>query len=736
MIFEDLPAAVRTAFFSHGVDGLCDCVKTDLLPDGTYGAVWTGFDFEFLYLLYGRERIGGKRRDPQHPAVFFSETGFERISLSETENFRVERFFTTARLVCDRNGTPCELSRFSLGCANRVSKFLRGMNRSEEGAKDDFPDARKPEKPKNRKSALLRLFGLFGQYGRYLWKYFAVLLLSTVFGLLSPYVGTRLLYDRVLSEQDPWFGQVGMFLLMLIGVRLAALGFSILEKKFFSADLAPRLTYDLKTRIFRAMQRLSLGFYTDKQTGALMNRVYDDTESVYDFFVYIVPYAVVNGISILGILGILLNISFPLGLGVLCTAPLLSIGYWSVSRFFRRLHHRRWVYRSAMVSQVSDTVTGQRIVKAFSKEEEETARFAGYSDRMRRSALQLMNLQDTLFPAVSMITVLINMGALAAGGLLILQDNGFTLGLLMTFTTYLNLLYSPLESISRIAGDLMRCLDSAERIFEIIDAEPEVEDAPDAVRMPEMKGEIELKNVLFEYEPGRPVIRDLSLKVEAGRTVGIVGKTGAGKSTVVNLIARLYDVSEGEIRIDGVPVRKIAIQDLRKNIGIVSQEIYLFAGTVADNIRYARPEASEEEVIAAAKAAAAHEFILRLPDGYETRVGVGGQDLSGGERQRISIARAILQNPKILILDEATASMDTVTERKIQQALTDLQKGRTTVSVAHRLSTLRDADCLAVVSDGRMTEYGTHDELIRKKGEYYELYRLQAEAMEKIAIAE
>ena len=243
-----------------------------------------------------------------------------------------------------------------------------------------------------------------------------------------------------------------------------------------------------------------------------------------------------------------------------------------------------------------------------------------------------------------------------------------------------------------------------------------------------------MNNVWFEYDPATPILKGINLHVDAGKMLGIVGKTGAGKSTLANLIARLYDVNQGSIRIDGVDVRQLPLKMLRNSIGIVSQDIYLFIGTIADNIRYANPKASIEDVIRAAKAASAHEFIMNLPDGYETRVGAGGQDLSGGEKQRLSIARTIIQNPKMLILDEATAAMDTETEGNIQQALSKLQKGRTTISIAHRLSTLRDADSLAVISEGKVVESGTHAELIARKGEYYKLYNIQMEGLKVISM--
>ncbi|HOD02040.1 MAG TPA: ABC transporter ATP-binding protein, partial [Clostridiales bacterium] len=322
---------------------------------------------------------------------------------------------------------------------------------------------------------------------------------------------------------------------------------------------------------------------------------------------------------------------------------------------------------------------------------------------------------------------------LGYGGILVVRGR-LGLGDLLAFVVYMQMLESPIEFISWVFNWWARCADSAQRIFEIIDSKPDIVDKENPVILTQIRGDIDINELSFEYEPARPIIKKLNLSVKAGQMLGIVGKTGAGKTTISNLIARLYDVKEGSIKIDGIDVKELSLNQLRTNIGIVSQEIYLFIGTIADNIRYANPEASYEDIISAAKAAHAHDFIMKLPDGYETKVGSGGQDLSGGERQRISIARTIIQNPKILILDEATAAMDTETEQKIQNSISQLKTGRTTVAIAHRLSTLRDADVLAVIDNGTLVEYGTYRELMNKKGEYYKLYKLQSEALKFIGI--
>ena len=339
----------------------------------------------------------------------------------------------------------------------------------------------------------------------------------------------------------------------------------------------------------------------------------------------------------------------------------------------------------------------------------------------------------TFFPFLFFIVSLGNLMVWYFGGQSVIRGE-MTLGTFFLFLGYLGAFYGPLQYMSRVTDFLSRSLASAERVFEVLDTESDVKDAEKPVPIPRIEGRVEFKNVTFGYEPHKPVLKEMSFNVAPGEMIGLVGQSGAGKSTTINLICRFYEVQEGEILIDGVNIRQIAQKDLRSQIGVVLQEPFLFSGSIYENIAFARPGATREEVMAAAKAANAHDFIIQKPDGYDTQVGERGQTLSGGERQRVSIARAILHNPRILILDEATASVDTDTERQIQDAIARLVRGRTTFAIAHRLSTLRNATRLVVLKDGKVAEVGTHEELIEKKGEFHRLVKAQQDLNKIIEI--
>ncbi len=419
----------------------------------------------------------------------------------------------------------------------------------------------------------------------------------------------------------------------------------------------------------------------------------------------------------------------------LITVPLLFFGMRFLFGRMDKFHIKRWTRSRQMNAVLSDILSGMRVVKAFSKEKDETARFDRSSRNLSNAEIEASTFGTVAFPTINLLVYVSNLIVLGVGGWMVIKGD-MTYGILLTFTAYMNMILSPLGSFVNMVYEFTDSLNAMSRLCEIMDAKPDVAEAENPVHLGECRGKVEFRGVDFSYEKNRKVIDGVSFSVEPGEALGIVGHTGAGKSTLANLLIRLYDAAAGEILIDGVNVKDLAYEDLRNNVAIVSQETYLFMGTILDNIRYAKPEATEEEVIEAAKIAGAHDFIVQLPDAYSTMIGFGHKDLSGGERQRVSIARAILRNPKILILDEATAAMDTETERKIQTALERLSVGRTTITIAHRLSTLRDADKLIVIENGKVPETGTHAELIALKGIYFNLYRLQMEAMKNIGIEE
>ena len=423
------------------------------------------------------------------------------------------------------------------------------------------------------------------------------------------------------------------------------------------------------------------------------------------------------------------QLNWQLALVACILLPLLVVMSVKLKPKLWSLFGRRHRAERTVNSRVNDNLTGARVVKSFGQQDQENSRFEGPNENLRDAEVRIVKYNNRFTILYNLVQEISNIWVWILGVFLLLRTDSVELGILITFVGYVAQLNGPMNFFSWVFHMWTNSINAAQRMFEIMDAVPDLQEAPEPVRMKEPRGEITLEHVTFGYDVNNPVLKDISLHVKAGEILGIVGRSGAGKSTLVNLISRLYDTNEGSISLDGINVKDIAFHDLRRNVAMVSQDTYIFMGTVAENIAYANPSASRKEIIRAAMLASAHEFISNMPDSYDTVIGASGKDLSGGEKQRISIARAILANPKILILDEATASVDTETEKAIQESLNYLVKGRTTLSIAHRLSTLRDADRLVVIDNGKLVEEGTHQELEALGGIYFKLMELQTKSL-------
>jgi ATP-binding cassette subfamily B protein len=390
-----------------------------------------------------------------------------------------------------------------------------------------------------------------------------------------------------------------------------------------------------------------------------------------------------------------------------------------------------WRRSSSMNTMMNDSLSGIRVVKAFAKEDGETSRFYEYATKLYNANLRTQKVAMFIFPIISILIAATCHAMWGFAGFEVMGQS-MTYGDLVVYMGYTGMIFGPLGFFTNFTNMVTDTLNSAVRMFEVLDQVPEVVEAPDPVRLDSIEGEIVFDHVSFHYNPNRPILKDISFTIKKGDHVGLVGHTGSGKSTIANLITRMYDTVSGTITIDGVDIKQLETNSLRRNVAIVSQEVYIFRGTIMDNIRYAKPEATRAEVVAAAKAANAHDFIVSLPEGYDTMVGIGTRSLSGGERQRVSIARALLLNPSLLILDEATAAMDTETERLISEAIDRVSAGKTTISIAHRLSTLKNCDYLMAIDNGELAELGSAEELLEKKGIYYKLWTLQNEQLQKV----
>jgi len=494
----------------------------------------------------------------------------------------------------------------------------------------------------------------------------------------------------------------------------------------YSAHLAGwGVVSDARKYVYQHLQKLSLRFYEDKQTGQLMSRVINDTDLFERFIAHAVPEVFVNIVSLIGISAVLFSMNWTLTLLAMIPIPLVILGLVLYSKIVRPAFRQRQHQLGELNAVLSDSITGVREVKAFTREEVMMGRVGKSIDQYRSSLLRALKLMAIFQPfldftsSLGQILVIFFGGRLAYAGILSIAD-------LVAFFLYLESFYQPIRGLGMSWEAVQESMAGFERIADMLETEPDVTDAPDAIKLTDrVHGEIAFKNVFFNYDEGDIVLKNINLHIPANKVTALVGPTGVGKSTMVSLIPRFYDVVEGSISLDGKDIRTIDLKDLRSQISVVLQDVFLFHGNVRENILFGNPAATESEIIEAAKVANAHEFIMQLPNGYDTLIGERGVKLSGGQRQRISIARAVLKNPPILILDEATSAVDTETELLIQQALERLMKGRTTIIIAHRLSTVRNADQIVVLEGSQISELGTHSDLLNRKGMYHRLYTIQ-----------
>lgn len=560
----------------------------------------------------------------------------------------------------------------------------------------------------------------------------------TALGLLPPYV-VRHIIDDVLNpgvrgeiSAEEGMALLGWLVLGLLGAQLLTWGTN-LATGFMRADISAWSSRDVREKLYHSLQFLPLRFYEKRQVGNLISRFMNDADRLEMFLLFFVPFLVSNVMMLVGILGLLFWMNWELTLYVLLPVPFIWVA--SVKKFGQlRRYWSTWSTKwSRLSSHINESISGIRIVKSFAQERREEERFASRNEALWEASVTAERVW-VVFSAI--VNFVMSFGIFLVwyfGGRQILNEE-LTLGVLMAFISYIWQLYRPLQFFSAANNAITRSLAGAERIFEVIDATPESFDKKDAQPLPDLKGRVDFRDVFFGYDPGKPVLKGVDLQVQPGEMIGLVGRSGVGKSTLINLICRFYDVDRGLVEIDGVDIRAIRLSDVRRQIGMVAQESFLFNGTIFENIAYARPEATFKEVMRAARAANAHEFIIKKPDGYDTKVGERGNALSGGEKQRISIARAILHDPKILILDEATSAVDTPTEKKVQEAIANLVRGRTTFAIAHRLSTLRNADRLVVLDDGKVAEIGTHEELMAREGIFHTLVTTQQQTTAVMAV--
>ncbi|HUV07085.1 MAG TPA: ABC transporter ATP-binding protein [Spirochaetia bacterium] len=547
-----------------------------------------------------------------------------------------------------------------------------------------------------------------------------LMLLSSGLTLLTPYL-TKVAIDRYIVPAD--LAGLGRIALIIAGTLLAV-AIATAVQQYILGWVGHRVLATLRGSLFRHLQRLHLGYHDTHIIGVTLSRVINDVQIIEQFLSEGLVTFVGDILLLIGIVVITLSMNPYLALLTFSVLPLMLAATIVFTRHARAAYSNTRSRVAAVVGDMAENLTSIRVIQAFAQEEATQNKFDQVNRDNRDAQIHAISLAFVFLPVVEFLGILATVIVLWAGGYSV-ASGSVSIGTVVAFLAYVTRFFNPIQELSQTYTTMQAAMAGGEKVISLLDTEPEVEDAPDAVLLQEILGRVELRNVSHAYKEGVSVLQDISLTVEPGQTVALVGKTGAGKTTVANLVARFYDASAGAVLVDGTDVRRINQRSLRSRMGLVSQDPFLFIGTIRENIRFGRPGAAEDAVVQAARAANAHEFISRLPEGYDTAIQEGGVNLSNGQRQLLCIARAVLADPRILILDEATASVDTSTEALIQEALQRLFSGRTSIVIAHRLTTVQHADMIYVLENGRIIETGTHGELLNKGGTYRDLYDRQ-----------
>jgi len=596
-------------------------------------------------------------------------------------------------------------------------------------------EVKKTTRRMSSREIFARLIEYLRPYKKWIVAVTIAVIVTSITGIASPYILGREIIAKYILRRD--LRGLQWIILVFIGIQVANWIANTI-RTYGMGKIGQSLLLRMRSDLFSHLQELSFSFYDESDSGDLISRVTNDTDAIGEAFTSGLIQVVSDILNLLMIVIVMFSINVQLSLASMIVVPLMIIAAALFNSKFRAAYQMQRTKISSVTSKLQESISGIREIQSFTREKDFIEEFKRTNLENLQANLQATKVWGLFFPTIQLIeaagmgVVILYGGWLAFNGMLgPIED---AVGTLITFIMYVGMFFGPIFDLTNFYNTIQSAFAAAERIFEILDVKPEIRDCEDAVEIPPIKGEIEFRNVTFEYKPGKPVLRNVSFHIKPKETVALVGPTGAGKSTIIKLICRFYEPKSGQILIDGYDIRKVKMKSLRRQIGIVPQETILFSGTIMDNIRYGRIDASDEEVIAAAKIVGAHEFIERLPKGYDTRIGEGGAGLSVGQKQLIAFARALIRNPAILIMDEATSSIDPYTDLLIRKAMKALLKDRTSIIIAHRLSTVRDADRILVIDDGRIVEEGTHEELIEKGGLYSHLYEMQFKEPEPITI--